>query len=208
MSMQEIRWTYHLDEGRVSMKTIFAALILSSCGVANESSIQWGALRGFDKRFTLLAANTLLLCGDVQLRSVANNALWEWNNARGRHHRLTSSASCASRYRYDASVNVAFNYCNPNVVGYHTQDGNHHNITVCYAAQSSAWRRVLTHELGHGFGLCDQYAAGNASQIAFHANCGWPRSARAERSVMGGLYAGSPEWLTADDVAGIRALSQ
>ena len=190
------------------MKHLLASLLLVSCGASQSADVSWGALRNFNPQNTLLAADTLLICGDGRLRPVANNALWEWNYARGVYHDVYAEWSCQYRYYYDASLYVKFAACSPNVVGYRSQWNNHHDITICNAATQSNWQKVMTHEIGHGFGLCDQYAAGNAGQIVFHANCGWPRSTTSARSVMGGLYDGSPAQLTPDDIAGIRALSR
>jgi hypothetical protein len=184
----------------------FVLLFLSCDSPSSPSELNWGALDGFNRSQTFLAATTLLICGDQQLRPVANNALWEWNNARGVHHRLFTSPYCERRREYSASVKVGFGSCNRGVVGYHTQSGNHHDITICNGVQMSYWPKVMVHESGHSLGLCDQYSPGFAAQIAFHPNCGWPRSTTPARSVMGGLYEGSPSQLTADDRAGIKAL--
>lgn len=190
------------------MKRVIAILLFASaCGAPEthpSSQIQWGVLRGAAATFR--SARTLLICGDGALRPVGNDALWEWNNARGRHHSMVNSPSCAPRYRFDASLRVVSQPCSAGVAGFHTQSGNHHDITICAGVPRANWIRVMLHEVGHAFGLCDQYSPGNSSQIAFHSNCGWPRSNRPARSVMGGLYSGSPEALTPDDVLGIKYL--
>jgi hypothetical protein len=190
------------------MKMIPFMLLLVSCGASNGSRVQWGALDDFNKKETFLAAETLLICGHDKLRPVANDAIWEWNNARGQNHRLTNWASCDNRILYDASVKVGFGYCEPYVVGYHTQDGNHHDITICNGVNKIYWFKVMAHEIGHAYGLCDQYDPSDAGRIVFHPNCGWPRSTAPQRSIMGGLYQGSPDTLTDDDRAGIRFLSR
>lgn len=185
-------------------KTLLACILLSGCGNNSESQVNWGRLANGGPSF--IEANTLLICGDSNLRKVANDALWEWNFARGKRHALASYPSCLNKRNYEASLEVLIARCAPNVVGWHTQGGNHHVVAICQSAQTDVWRRVMLHEIGHAFGLCDQYSPGNAGQIEFHPNCGWPRSILPARSIMGGLYSGSPSELTPDDVAGIRFL--
>lgn len=185
-------------------KISFAVLLFSGCGNHADSQINWGRLANAGPSF--IEANTLLICGDTKLRKQANDALWEWNHARGKSHILANFPSCIKKKNYDASLEVLLSRCAPNVVGWHTQSGNHHVVAICQAAQTNVWRWVMLHEIGHAFGLCDQYNPGNARQIVFHPNCGWPRSRAPARSVMGGLYAGSPSELTQDDIDGIRFL--
>lgn len=186
---------------------IISALFILGCGSANtDSELYWGRLNSSQPTF--INAKTMMVCGPTELRKVANDALWEWNNARGVHHRLMTAVACDRRRLYDGSAKLSFGSCPANVVGYHTQSGNHHDITVCNGVSSVHWFKVMAHELGHAYGLCDQYAPGNASQIVFHPNCGWPRSSSAARSIMGGLYQGSPSQLTQDDIQGIKYLQK
>lgn len=184
-------------------------LLLVSCG-SSESKVNWGALDGINFNHTFLAAKTILLCGTEEtdnLLQLANNAMWEWDYASGKAHQVYQAWTCQYRKDYDGSVKVSFGYCPNLVVGYHSQVGNHHDITICYAAKESIWQRTMTHEVGHSFGLCDQYAPSNAGTIAFHPNCDKRiRSDKPQRSVMGGIYNGSPAAPTADDVQGIRTL--
>jgi hypothetical protein len=188
-------------------KLLVLALLLLSCDSPNSSpsELNWGALSGVDRSQTFLVATTMLICGNASLIPVANNALWEWNNARGVHHTLFTSPYCDRRREYSASVKVAFGNCNRGVVGYHTQSGNHHDVTLCNGLDRSYWQRVMLHEVGHAaVGACDTYVPGNAAMIAFHPNCHPYLRTTALRSVMNGLSADSPSQLTADDIAYAR----
>jgi hypothetical protein len=195
------------------MIRIFLLSFLVACSdiKSSGSELEWGALDGINFSQTFLAAKTILLCGTEAtdgLLQLANNAMWEWDHASGKTHQVYQAWTCQYRRDYNGSVKVAFGDCPSLTVGYHTQTGNHHNITICDKnVRSYAWQGIMTHEIGHAWGLCDQYAPSNAAKIAFHPNCDKRiRSDSPQRSVMGGLYQGSPSVPTKDDITGIRTL--
>lgn len=184
---------------------IISALFILGCGSANtDSELYWGRLNSSQP--TLAEAKNLMLCGsDVLLRKTTNDAIWEWNNARGVHHSLTTQDNCSYRYQYESSLKVAFANCAPRVVGYHTQSGNHHDIYICNITRRVDWKKVMIHEVGHALvGACDTYSPSNPGRIEFHPNCDQYLRTTAQRSVMNGLSANSPENLTADDIAYAR----
>lgn len=179
--------------------------------VGETSDLMYGFLNNKTASLlTLKPGDKVLVCGTQQenLRELAFVSVKKWSEASGRANLVVEqNESCTNRKQYAASIAVAYNgsNCQGNILGYHSQSGQHHDIVSCPLAKSSQGPATMLHEVGHAWGLCDQYDENNAARITFHDNCqSQYKSAAAARSIMGGGYQNSPNGLTEDDFLGIR----
>jgi hypothetical protein len=172
----------------------------------------WGHLDGFlEPTLVNVPPNAkIAVCADAKMLAPVMNAMRAWATALGRLEHLKLEATCdpagASGWvsvvdpvsaqdkadcQSDAFADPAFKK---------TDFGG--GIMVCHPDQEMVG--LLIHEVGHLWGMCDQYAD-DTFEVGMHSSCSKVNaSASATTSVMNGT---GPKELTPDDVAGIKALA-
>lgn len=175
-------------------------LFIYGCGKKNSpSEIEWGHLENMHSRLIELPPNsTITTCGyksDLIAESVR-----VWAKSIGRDAYLNINSNCqASGARLIRGISPTesdpSSMCSGNVAAY----TNGQYIKFCKEYSQDLMINISLHEVGHGWGLCDQYDDG--------MNCDPEhRGPTDPRSVMGAAQ-GNLE-LTADDIEGIKALSE
>lgn len=179
----------------------------------DQSRIQWGHLGGISTSYFLVALppqSKITVCGDS--RTIVANALRIWAEGAGRAEHLTIDDACSPNATKQIQVygikdgepqtgacnKVNINTGVSNTAGYSIVE--YGAIKICPASakyDSDSMFALLLHEVGHLWGMCDQYG---------HAvNCDENNKGPVDKnSVMGASYSRS---LAADDLRGIRALT-
>ena len=190
------------------MKYFYLIPLLFSCAPSSHSEVQYGQLQSETQNFGFLELkpfSSIGICGNKA--SLTQTALQKWLQAAGRDQDLKIINKCDTPYWISVSLD---NTCEPYVLGWHEGNAKTHTIGLCHINQredNEVYTTIL-HELGHSFGLCDQYSTsqGIFTDKSFHENCSpLIRSKTAEESIMNG--GGEKAELTPDDTLGIRILS-
>jgi hypothetical protein len=202
-------------------------LTLSACktnGGMQESQSKYGHLDSILERYDHLIdvpPNVKIeICG--YFADKIERAVREWAAAIDREEHLTfvrndvcgpKAADTVARVSgYEPSPEQLSAFCKYAVAAATPFDGFDFRIGFCTTHKFSddIWRKVLLHEVGHSWGMCDQYgevgADGSANKIGMHPRCS-PifRSEKATASIMSATKEATT--LTPDDTLGIRILA-
>jgi hypothetical protein len=198
------------------------SMSILSCKSRSNSETKYGALSEYQipKDHWLVGVppgGTILVCGQ-QTKSILD-AVKTWARTLGREEKINfkESSDCnesvpagsAKIQTYDGLVGphgtcpnfaAAATYNDPSPFGF--------TIQICNPIRGSDVHAML-HEVGHTFGLCDQYGAISASgayeRVGMHPTCDSTyNSIEATSSIMSADY--SVLELSADDILGIRIL--
>ena len=187
---------------------ILVGIYSVSC-TATSSQVKWGYLTDVEDVILLKVPpkGNVTVCSDNQQigENVVRSVL-VWAKEIGRGNYLNVDNSCNNNAEFKIDVKYAT-----------TVDG-FQNPTACTDGQGQIWYSdaqtygqfpVMLHEIGHNWGLCDQYineqmpAADNCSnELAGHTNADKTGTGN---SVMGANYGST---LTQDDIDGIKYISQ
>lgn len=198
---------------------VLAILIISSyftftsCGKESESELQWGHLKkrngGYDESKNWLInappGSTIAVCEKYGELAVAG--LKKWSDPIDRTSRLNYVTNCNSLPRN--AIRIYLKPMSPYEQGIAYADLIKMEIVYNLQAIQSAGingglESVLLHEMGHVWGLCDQYDMGNYTNCDY-SSPGKTASNRVLNSVMG---EGGRLELTSDDITGIEMLAK
>ena len=182
--------------------------VYSTSCTANSSQVKWGYLTDVEDVILLKVPpkGKVTVCSDNQQigENVVRSVL-TWAKEIGRGNYLNVDNSCNNDTNFKINVKYA-----TTVEGYP-------NPTACTDGQGQIYYSdaqqygqfpVMLHEIGHNWGLCDQYengdpAADNCSnELAGHTNADKTGTGN---SVMGGNYG---DTLTSDDIEGIKYIAE
>ncbi len=148
---------------------------------------------------------TICVNGDHTQQAI--DAVKMWANSIGRGSRLNITAGCTSTPNlqvYGKDSPIAKQQCEQwdkvyklTAAGY----GGSGLVYLCAAGSDTLRYNVMIHEVGHSWGLCDQYDAATVN------NCDPANSGRKTQSSMMGGASGKTS-LTADDIQGMQALAK
>ena len=181
---------------------LLLAIHVSHCGRprldSDDSTVKWGMYH--DRRAVNMAGLLSLqpnskICVRGYVAKEAAAAIRKWTDAIGRTSRLPVQVDCTDGQRQITLSGPQDSGCSGRMAGYtNTVD----QIHVCANYSGNDLFHVLMHESGHMFGLCDQYSGGSdctGGQVN-------------PDTVMGAVPLGRGKTaLTADDVAGIKAIT-
>ena len=176
---------------------IFTMISLCACRTVGPtaSSLKWGYLADDSHHLINLPNNsTIGVCGaDVEIIGWAINS---WGAAIGRHYSVVADCDHEKIDNWPPNSDFAKSNC------------AQFNITTAYARPELDPQQIVDcgemdgavgyiHEVGHLFGLCDQYAD-------HVGNCAY------NNGIVAGsiMNASDKEYLTQDDLDGIRALAK
>jgi len=190
--------------------SIIGVLLLFSCGSdkAPTSKTSWGHL-DYARSALLLKVppnGDLGICGPY--RAEVTTAIQTWAEVIGRRHYISFDANCDRALHIkteawsQAQICRQFNLpSNCNIVGF--AGGNQLVLRKDFPRNNN----LVLHEVGHFWGMCDQYA--DSSQPGgWLSSCSksYRSSARHPESIMGAATTGRTA-LTPDDIAGIKAMA-
>jgi hypothetical protein len=186
-----------------SLRLLFVALktslIITGCNPQSnpESDPTWGMFKD-SNHLRLVTLLNLPPQSKVCVSGYnAEKAVWainQWSTAAGRQNHL-KAASCYNEAgaRSIRIVGPESGSCDPNVAG---KTDTVSEVKICQNFQENILDHVFLHEIGHMWGLCDQYDGGR--------NC--QGGTTNPNTVMGA--ASGLQSLTPDDIEGIRAVTQ
>lgn len=190
------------------MRNILFNIILSlslafalSCKPLDESSSQtkYGFLNDYEAPFLVLipTGSTIRICGDY--KPFVKSALIKWGAAIGKTYNIIEDCANPDVVTYAQGTDYARRECARwnNTTAFADMYGDTSNIVFCMPP-SQHDERVVKHEVGHLFGLCDLYEAARFLCADLHGI--------EEDSIMFSGY--QSDELLADDIAGIRALEE
>lgn len=206
---------------RFKTHALIISLVAVGCAKPNNSTPNYGflATSKFSSYLTLTPSDMVLVCGDDSrgFRKSALQAVRTWSAAAGRNGlRVVDKESCTGWEHFRAGIRAATNGngCGGSVLGYNRrldEAGFHASIVVCPLGwgQLGGAKAIMLHEVGHSFGLCDQYPSRPGQPwISFHDNCrSYMKSTNANYSIMNGGSSRASETLTEDDIVALRLFS-
>lgn len=191
------------QEEIVSMSKTFMIcvcfLFVYGCdGKSSQSKLEWGHLNNIGQQNLILATPTdrIAICGINP--EVTSWAVLSWANAIGR-------AAVMSRNLIPCGTGGATNTVTVEIANggdapaWTSGTDVTVNSAMVQTSPNQFYRAIMLHEVGHAWGLCDQYAD--------MGNCDPNNSTQFDDSAVMGSTTEDKQQLTPDDVAGIKALS-
>jgi hypothetical protein len=182
------------------LTSLGSTALLFSCHAGTgeqDSKVNWGHMGNVRQTFIALPPYShISTCG--YRKEFAKEAVLRWAAVIGRDKYLTIDDSCtrgahrATFHGPDEAQRTG--ECQGGVMGFTDTVSN---VYICYDVKENMLQNIYLHEVGHMWGMCDQYTDGlwNCARL----------NNQNKRSMMGGAD-GKTE-LTPDDIAGMQALA-
>lgn len=195
------------------MKNLIIALALVvpfvACKQRREtgSEVKWGHLKHLNENTELIylpPGSSIAVCG--RAAPMVKKLVANWARTIGRDTLLTlkdcntSATKVLTIYEHEsphAQQRCRHFYPNGGAGGF--REGN--DLVFCVAFTDLKFEQALLHELGHSWGLCDQYT----SDLANSDNCSAVHSGPKDPNSAMGAYKAVD--ITADDIEGMKALA-
>ena len=169
-------------------------LLTVSCN-SSLSSTKWGVLQYYSSAVLLKVPpkGKVTVCADnSQVGNHVSKAVLEWATAAGRGGYISSDTECSSDADLKMTVKAIYSGTaySSYTIGTITYNVNNQNM-MTYS--------VMLHEVGHAWGLCDQYQGVNNCNDNVQGHGNWNKE---NNSIMS--YGNRFSSLQPDDIAGIR----